>query len=130
MLENVVMNAAEATPPNGGDIQINVDRYELSGIEPHLTLTEEDFRPGTYVHVEVKDSGTGMPPEVAEKAFDPFFSTKYLVGGWDYRKCWALCGRITGWCGWRPGLAQEQPFNCFFQRRSSHKRCLHRSDGA
>src|SRR5262245_61995655 len=82
MLENIVINATEATDPEGiGDIQIHVDRCELSGSEPLLTSTDESVRPGTYVQVEVKDYGVGMAPEIAERAFDPFFSTKFLGRG-------------------------------------------------
>jgi signal transduction histidine kinase len=81
VIENVVINAAEATVPEGGSIQIQVGRCELSGNDPHLSLPDEDLKPGTYVHVEVTDCGIGMSPETAERAFDPFFSTKFLGRG-------------------------------------------------
>ena len=34
-----------------------------------------------YVLIEVEDTGTGMPPEILEKIFEPFFSTKELGKG-------------------------------------------------
>jgi two-component system cell cycle sensor histidine kinase/response regulator CckA len=37
--------------------------------------------PADYVLIEVEDTGTGMPPEVVEKIFEPFFSTKELGKG-------------------------------------------------
>ena len=33
-------------------------------------------RPATHVALIVTDSGTGMPPDVIERAFEPFFTTK------------------------------------------------------
>jgi two-component system cell cycle sensor histidine kinase/response regulator CckA len=34
-----------------------------------------------YVHIEVEDTGSGMTPEIMEKIFDPFFSTKEVGKG-------------------------------------------------
>jgi CheY-like chemotaxis protein len=37
--------------------------------------------PGTYAAIELADTGTGMPPEVLEHIFEPFFSTKTTGDG-------------------------------------------------
>src|ERR1700743_1950848 len=42
---------------------------------------DEHVEPGEYVAVSVSDTGTGMPPEVLEKAVDPFFTTKAVGEG-------------------------------------------------
>ena len=36
---------------------------------------------GEYVLVEVDDTGTGIPPEIIDKIFEPFFSTKEIGKG-------------------------------------------------
>jgi CheY-like chemotaxis protein len=56
-LTNLVFNALDAMP-RGGDLQLTVSRRDA------------------LVAVEVADTGTGMPPEVAARIFEPFFTTK------------------------------------------------------
>ena len=81
LMRNLVLNAVEATPSGGGTIEIRADRCELSGEEPQLTFLQKDIQPGVYVRVQVTDTGAGMPPEIAERAFEPFFSTRFLGRG-------------------------------------------------
>ncbi len=67
---NLVMNARDAMP-RGGEVRIetrNVDADEVR------EFSEADNVP--YVVIVVTDTGTGMAPEVKERAFDPFFTTK------------------------------------------------------
>ena len=45
------------------------------------TLTYTGMPPADYVLIEVEDTGTGMTPEIMEKIFEPFFSTKELGKG-------------------------------------------------
>ena len=40
-----------------------------------------DIRAGEYVRISVTDTGTGMPPDVIERAFEPFFTTKAVGKG-------------------------------------------------
>jgi signal transduction histidine kinase len=61
VLINLLANAIEATPAGG--------RVDVTGAH-----RADDGRPG--VAIEVRDTGSGIPPEVLPKIFDPFFSTK------------------------------------------------------
>ena len=42
---------------------------------------------GHYVRLSVRDSGTGMSPDVVRRALDPVFSTRNGRQGWGLAKC-------------------------------------------
>ena len=44
------------------------------GYEPTLSASTRSL--GDRVEIRVRDNGTGIPPEVKEKMFNPFFTTK------------------------------------------------------
>jgi signal transduction histidine kinase len=59
--------------PLGGTLSIQTSNAEVhSGGAAHSA----GAAPGQYVRVTVTDTGTGMGEEVAERAFDAFFTTK------------------------------------------------------
>jgi two-component system cell cycle sensor histidine kinase/response regulator CckA len=64
--------------PNGGKITLRTSNVSADEAE-HFDFA--GMPPADYVLVEVEDTGTGMPPEVLEKIFEPFFSTKELGKG-------------------------------------------------
>lgn len=69
---DLVDNARDAMP-SGGRLLIEAGTAEL---DEARARNLGDIRPGPYVTVSVADNGTGMAPEMARRAFDPFFSTK------------------------------------------------------
>lgn len=49
-------------------------QHEASGFEPTLSASTKSL--GNKVEIRIRDNGTGIPPEVKEKMFNPFFTTK------------------------------------------------------
>jgi PAS domain S-box-containing protein len=80
-LENAILNLAinaRDAMPDGGRVTIETLNCYLDddyvGNYPDLTA-------GQYVMIAVSDEGTGMSPEIMEKAIDPFFTTKAVGKG-------------------------------------------------
>ncbi|GIZ53725.1 histidine kinase famiy protein [Noviherbaspirillum aridicola] len=69
-LLNVVINARDAMP-SGGRIRI-----ATGVLDDRQRLASHDLPHGPYVMLCVIDDGEGMPPEVARRATEPFFTTK------------------------------------------------------
>jgi len=68
---NIALNARDAMP-DGGTLTIRTSRVEVV----RVPATDDDLTPGSYAVLALKDTGSGMPPEVAAKAFEPFYTTK------------------------------------------------------
>ncbi len=73
-LLNLAINARDAMP-NGGELALRTFPLRLADGE-RATVPA-----GDYAVVAVSDTGTGMPPEVVERAFEPFFTTKPIGKG-------------------------------------------------
>jgi CheY-like chemotaxis protein len=79
VLLNLCLNARDAMP-NGGLLVVSAENREIDAAFAGLSQNPK-ATPGPYVLLEVKDSGTGMPPKVVENIFDPFFTTKEFGKG-------------------------------------------------
>ncbi|PKK89487.1 MAG: hypothetical protein CVV64_13810 [Candidatus Wallbacteria bacterium HGW-Wallbacteria-1] len=108
---NLITNASEAmTDPDRSRFIINTGHCQ--DIEPIIVPDEQGWfrssineplieskmdKSSGWVFVEVSDNGCGMGPDVLNKAFDPFFSTKFAGRGLGLA---AVAGIIKSHKGW------------------------------
>lgn len=73
ILMNLCTNAYHAMEETGGKLEITLKNTELKTED---FQHEPDFEPGSYVELMVRDTGNGMPQEIRNRIFDPYFTTK------------------------------------------------------
>lgn len=74
---NLAVNARDAMD-QGGVLEIITSNVM---VDTPYKVKGEEIPPGDYVLVKVQDSGHGIPPEIMDRIFDPFFSTKEIGAG-------------------------------------------------
>ncbi|MDI6804419.1 MAG: GAF domain-containing protein [Bacteroidota bacterium] len=77
VLLNLCVNARDAMP-NGGKLKLAAENFE---IDESMAKMHLDAKPGRYVILSVTDTGKGIPKEIIDKIYDPFFTTKAVGKG-------------------------------------------------
>ncbi|WP_310600323.1 PAS domain S-box protein [Desulfobulbus sp.] len=78
ILINLCTNAFHAMEHSGGILKLVLKNRELSASD---LQHRPEIAPGRFVELAVGDTGIGIPPEIREKIFDPYFTTKEVGKG-------------------------------------------------
>jgi len=80
-LEQVIINlAVNARDAMAGGGRLTISTSDVKVDQPRRAAGDE-MPPGAYVAIEVQDTGHGIPPDILDRIFDPFFSTKEIGSG-------------------------------------------------
>ncbi len=77
ILLNLALNAQDAMP-SGGTITIET---KIVKIDENFIEKFENIIPGKYILLSISDSGSGIDPDIIDKIFDPFYTTKDVGKG-------------------------------------------------
>jgi PAS domain S-box-containing protein len=92
VVQNLVLNAMQAMP-KGGVLEVGLHNVDL---DEDAIPADAPLAAGKYVLLTVKDTGTGIPPEVLNRIFDPYFSTKEKGSGLGLAISYSIVGAHGG----------------------------------
>lgn len=81
LVVNLVANAGDAIGELGGEVTVSTETVEIDASFFASTVVTETLPTGRYVAIEITDTGARMTPEVIERAFEPFFTTRFIGRG-------------------------------------------------
>jgi CheY-like chemotaxis protein len=81
VIVNLVKNAAESIKSSHGYIRISTYNYEITRANAIKFFSSHTLEPDRGVIFEVADNGPGIPQDIIDRLFEPFFSTKAVGRG-------------------------------------------------
>ncbi len=111
ILMNLVVNSRDAMP-KGGSLQISTARVI---VDPMYQLMHPEAKMGEYVCLAVKDTGTGIPPNVLPHIFEPFYTTKDVGKGTGLglATVYGIVQQHKGWINATSVMNKETEFKIF-----------------
>ena len=88
VISNIVLNGVHAMP-GGGEIRISGRNIVIG--HDHLELKQ-----GIYVKVNIQDTGSGIPKELMQRIFEPYFTTKHSGSGLGLATAYSIMKRHNG----------------------------------
>ena len=93
IFENLTINSKQAMP-NGGHITVTGKTVSVAEIPQKAELPEPHRE--RYVEITFKDSGPGIEPEVLNRIFEPYFTTKPRGSGIGLTNCYSIAKNHHG----------------------------------
>jgi len=78
---NLIINAAEAIGEEQGAINVSLTKAEIKTSQSLKDHLGKAITPGSYICLEVTDTGCGMDDDTKRRIFEPFYTTKFTGRG-------------------------------------------------
>ena len=78
IIMNLCNNSVHAMVSGKGVLEVALETITL---DSRSSALYENIGPGTYVKLTVSDNGTGIPPDILDRIFEPYFTTKDVDEG-------------------------------------------------
>jgi signal transduction histidine kinase/TolB-like protein/FixJ family two-component response regulator len=110
---NLVLNARDAMP-TGGNITISCHNQTMDFGQ----VRDSTRSSGDYVRIDVKDTGTGIPPDLLNSVFEPFFTTKPIGkgSGLGLAQVHGFAGQSGGWVNLESHLERGTTVSLYLPR--------------
>jgi two-component system cell cycle sensor histidine kinase/response regulator CckA len=110
LIINLVSNARDSMP-SGGTITMITTGVRVADFQSGDSSNSREF-----VRLTIRDNGIGMPPEIQEHVFEPFYTTKEAgtASGLGLASVYGIVKQLSGWVEFasQPGAGTE--FRIFF----------------
>jgi len=111
---NLITNASDAIGDQQGTIAIRTGEIELSTEDLRRMYLADDSQPGSYVYLDISDTGCGMDEQTLAKIFDPFFTTKFTGRGLGLAAVLGIVRRHNGGLQVQSTLGRGTRFRVLF----------------
>ncbi|MGD9949937.1 MAG: response regulator [Desulfobulbus sp.] len=78
VIMNLATNAYHAMRETGGVLTVAITNTTLLSAKQFMSMT---IPPGGYIKISIADTGCGMSPEIVDRIFEPYFTTKGVDEG-------------------------------------------------
>jgi two-component system, cell cycle sensor histidine kinase and response regulator CckA len=112
VLMNLALNARDAMP-EGGTITVRASQVTIT---PQVASRSRDARAGTFVCLQVTDTGIGMDEIIVTRIFEPFFTTKGVNKGtgMGLATVYAIVQQHEGWIEVQSAIGKGSTFSVYF----------------
>ncbi|HMA95330.1 MAG TPA: ATP-binding protein [Polyangiaceae bacterium] len=126
VITNLVLNALESMQGSRGTLIIGTSSVEFDRTELLQWGVPDGVVEGNYVVIDVSDTGSGIPDDLKERIFEPFFSTKSPGRGMGLAASLGIMRSHHGWLGVDSTPGQGTRFRVFLPAKDESRESVRR----